>query len=68
MGLIIMIHRAVVVPKPPVLFPTGGVNALAEERHECTKLAVRARTDEQRTRIIRWADRLTARIDREDKA
>ena len=46
---------------PPILFPDTR-NALAEERHDCTKLAVKARTEAQRSRIAAWADRLTVRI------
>ena len=51
----------------PQLFPVN-VNELAEERHECTLLAVRARTAAQRAHEFRWAARLTARIDLADKS
>ncbi len=63
------LHRAVVVPKATVLFPDK-LDDLLSERQATNRLAHHAaliwRPDFEE-RLDRWADRLTARIDREPK-
>ncbi|WP_296222693.1 hypothetical protein [uncultured Sphingomonas sp.] len=66
------LHRAVVVPKAPVLFPDKLDDLLAErvQSQRIGDLAYFGRLAASDLVAVhdRWADRLTARIDREDKA